>query len=542
MEEIILKHALSNAVKFNGSASVNAVLGKLFSEKPDLRGNKHAVDLVIKTVNDVNAMSLDDQRLKLAEFSVLPAKKERSREIPDLSVKAKVVMRFAPNPNGALHLGHCRQALWNWFFAKKYNGTYILRFDDTDPKVKVPMKEAYKWIKDDMRWLGIKPKKTAIQSKRLKIYYKYAEKLIKLGHAYVCTCDPEAWRELIKKRLGCDCRALSNDEQFKRWKQMFAAFKEGSAVLRIKTDLEHPDPSIRDWPAFRIVDKPRHPLTKAVVWPLLNFASAIDDYEFKVTHILRGIDLSVSDVRQKYIYDYFGWKYPFTMYSGKLLISGIKSTSEIKKLIEEKKLTGWDDVSLGTIKALKRRGFQKEAIIELIKDIGIGRNDIKVSLDNLAAFNKDIVEKTSSRYFFVENPVTVKIRNAPGLTVKIPLHPDYKKRGNRVFKTLDEFYISDKLEPGRVYRLMHLFNFKDNEFLSKEHDPGLGAKIIHWLPAHAKHFHAEVLMPDNSIKKGIVEPAANKLKIDSVCQMERFAFLRLESRKKGRLFFVYAHR
>jgi hypothetical protein len=111
-----------------------------------------------------------------------------------------------------------------------------------------------------------------------------------------------------------------------------------------------------------------------------------------------------------------------------------------------------------------------------------------------------------------------------------------------VFKTLDEFYISDKLEPGKIYRFMHLFNFKDNEFLSKEHDPGLRAKIIHWLPANAKHIHAEVLMPDNSIKKGIVEPSANKLKLDSVCQMERFAFLRLENRKNSRLFFVYAHR
>ena len=143
---------------------------------------------------------------------------------------------------------------------------------------------------------------------------------------------------------------------------MFSDYKEGEVVMRIKTNLLHRNPAVRDWPAFRIIDKGKHPFKKARVWPLLNFASAIDDYEFKITHIVRGIDLRISDERQGYIYKYFGWKYPETIYTGRLFFQGLKSTSEIKKLIKEGKLTGWNDLSLGTIRTLRRRGFKAEAI------------------------------------------------------------------------------------------------------------------------------------------------------------------------------------
>ena len=115
---------------------------------------------------------------------------------------------------------------------------------------------------------------------------------------------------------------------------MFHKYKEGEAVLRIKTDINHPNPAIRDWIAFRIVNKPKHPYSKNKVWPLLNFASAIDDHDLKVTHILRGIDLKSSVERQNYIYEYFEWKYPETIYTGKLFFKDIKSKSEIKELMD----------------------------------------------------------------------------------------------------------------------------------------------------------------------------------------------------------------
>ena len=139
---------------------------------------------------------------------------------------------------------------------------------------------------------------------------------------------------------------------------MFNKYKEGEAVYRVKTDLENPDPAVRDWPGFRIIQKSKHPLDKkSRVWPLLNFASAIDDKEFNITHIVRGIDLRISDDRQGYIYKYFGWKYPTTIYQGKLILKGTKSKTEIKEKLAAGELDGWDDPRLSTVMAFRKRGF-----------------------------------------------------------------------------------------------------------------------------------------------------------------------------------------
>ncbi|MEK6936726.1 MAG: glutamate--tRNA ligase [Nanoarchaeota archaeon] len=547
MKEVILKYALQNAVKYDGKANLGAVIGKVFSELKDADKNK-VIEEAKKAVNEVNSLKLSEQLKKLQEIApeLLEEKKvEQKREIPDLenAEKGKVVMRFAPNPNGPLSLGRTRPAFWNYIFAQKYKGKFLLRADDTDPKVKVPMKEAYKWILDDLKFLGIKPDKTIIQSKRLKIYYKYAEKLVKEDKAYVCICDVEEWRKLIQKSMECKCRSLPVNEQVKRWKFMFTKYKEGEAVFRIKTDIDAPNPALRDWPAFRIVAKSRHPLNKkARVWPLLNFASAIDDYELGVTHILRGIDLKISDERQGYIYKYFGWKYPETMYHGKLLVKGIKSTSQSKKLIQEGKLNGWDDPRLGTIQSLKRRGFKADAIKRLHLEIGLGKSDIHVSLDTLSSFNKEIIDKETNRYFFTENPKKIKIKNAPKLKTKIELHPDFPKKGFRNFETSDEFYAEENFEKDKYYRFMHLFNFKDNEFYSVELNKDLNAKLIHWLPVSKDLVNVEVVMDDASIVKGLGEKDLKKVKVGQIVQFERKYFVKCDKKEKDKITFYFLHR
>ena len=546
-EKIILKHTLQNAVSYNGKANTGAVIGKILSEKPELKNNITTLSKEIqKIVSEVNSLTIEQQKERLKEFAaeIKPKeKKKEERKIPELeNVKGRVVMRFAPNPNGPISLGHCKTALWNWFFVKKYKGTFILRFDDTDAKIKVPLKEAYKWFEEDFKWLGVKPDKIIKQSDRLNIYYNYAKKLIEKDGAYICTCDSDKWKSLTIKKIACPCRSLPVKEQLQRWKNMFTKYKEGQAVYRVKTDISHENPAMRDWPAFRIIGKPKHPLKKAKVWPLLNFASAIDDHEFKITHILRGIDLKICDDRQQALYKYFNWTYPETIYTGKLLVKGIKSTSQAKELITMGKLKGWDDPRLGTIKALRRRGFQPEAIIKFIRDVGINRSDIDVSIDNLAAINKAIIDKKTNRYFFIESPKKIKIKNAPKLTIKIPLHPDYPKKGNRILKTSTEFYIQDKLEKNKNYRFMHLFNFKNNRFISKELDQSLDAKLIHWLPVSKDLIKVEIVMPDSTIKKGLAEKGVSKLKTDEIIQFERFAFCRLDKKEKNKLIFYFTHK
>src|SRR3989338_6892964 len=325
-KEIILKYALQNAVKY-GHAEFKAVVGKVFSELKNVKDKKVLFEEIKDIITDVNDMKMGEVVSKLMSIDpkLLEGKKEDKKELPELpNVGKKVIMRFAPNPNGAMSLGHSRQAILNWLYCQKYNGKYLLRFDDSDPKVKIPEKEAYKWFEEDFKWLGIKPWKIIRQSSRLEIYYKYAWELFKMKKMYICKCPAEKKSRLLQGGKKCGCEENYN------WDGFFD-MKEGEAVARVKTDLKNKNPAVRDWPAFRIVDKSKHPFEKNErVWPLLNFASAIDDHDFGITHIIRGIDLSVSDDRQKYLYEHFGWKYPETIYTGKLNVKGVKSTSQTK--------------------------------------------------------------------------------------------------------------------------------------------------------------------------------------------------------------------
>ena len=119
----------------------------------------------------------------------------------------------------------------------------------------------------------------------------------------------------------------------------------------------------------------------------------------------------------------------------------------------------------------------------------------------------------------------IKIKNAPKLTAKLALHPSLKK-GFKTLKAKDEFYIQDKLEKNKAYRLMHLFNFKDNELISINPDPSLNASLIHWLPVSKELVNVEVLMDDGSVKKGVAEKTINVLKKDEICQFERNFFVK----------------
>jgi len=394
MKKLIHKHVLKNAYEHKGTASAGAVINRVLGEKPELKKNmKELGQKIKKEIQEVNKLKIEDitKELKEKHPELLEKKDEERHDLPELpGDTSKVVMRMAPNPNGPLHLGHARQALLNWFYVKKYNGKYILRFDDTDPKNKIPMKEAYEWIIEDLKWLGITPDEVLYASNRLNIYYDYAEQLIKMGKAYICTCKPEEFRELKNKGQACPCRELPEKEQLKRWKKMFTEYKEGEAVYRVKTDLKAPNPALRDWPGFRIIENNNHPRNKKTrVWPLLNFNSSIDDHLTGITHIIRGRDLDFTEHQQKYLYKHFKWKYPKTITTGKLNLEGaILSSSEIKKGIKEGKYKGWNDEKLGTLKALKKKGIKPETIKQLIWDLGVRKNNATITWANIKAAQK----------------------------------------------------------------------------------------------------------------------------------------------------------
>jgi len=150
-------------------------------------------------------------------------------------------------------------------------------------------------------------------SKNFDKYIEYAEKLIEMQKAYVCRCSPEEGSDYRSKGEACPHRDRSVEKNMEEWQGMKdGSVKEGAATLKIKTDLDHKNPAVRDFVAFRIIDNPDHPITedKYRVWPMLDLAGALEDHFMGTTHIVRGKDLRASTKRQKYVYDYFGWEYP----------------------------------------------------------------------------------------------------------------------------------------------------------------------------------------------------------------------------------------
>ena len=182
-----------------------------------------------------------------------PVEEKGLVDLPD--VKGKVVLRFAPNPSGPLHIGHARAAVLNKEYVKRYGGKLILRVEDTDPRRVDP--NAYQMMEEDLKWLDVEWAEKYVQSDRIEIYYEYAEKLLKMGEAYMCTCEGGDFKKLKDESKPCPCRELPVDHSMKLWKQM-DTMDEGEAVLRVKTDIQHKNPAISDWVAMRVVQA-EHP-------------------------------------------------------------------------------------------------------------------------------------------------------------------------------------------------------------------------------------------------------------------------------------------
>ncbi len=547
LEITIKKIALHNAIVHGGKANPKSILGAILGSHPELRSQVLKVRSEIERVCSlINEMTLAKQKKELEKLGGFEEKKRKENkglpELPGAKV-GKFVVRMAPNPDGAIHIGNARPAILNYAYAKKYRGKFILRFDDTDPKVKTPEKKFYKWIEEDLKWLGIKWDEKYYSSKRLRIYKKYAEELIKMGKAYVCTCG-EKWKEYRDKRQACPCRDLPVKEQLKRWKKMKEhKYKEGEAVLRIKTDLNATNPAVIDWPAFRIVDKPKHPFVKKEhLWPLYNFASGIDDHLLGVTHILRGQEHSTNEIKQRYMYQHFGWRYPVTMVVGRFSMSNmVMSKSKIREGIKNHEFTGWDDIHLGTIRSLRRRGFLPETITKLILEIGLRASDVSISLDNLAAYNRKIIDPITKRFFFVKDPVKITVDKLPFKKVEIPCHPK-SNLGKRKFSLTKTFYISrDDYEKykGSKVRLKDLFNVKlgkKSKYAGKDLEP---IPKIQWVPE--KYVVVSVLTQDGYIK-GFAERNVLKEKEGKIVQFERFGFVKLEKIKKSSVNVIFSHR
>jgi len=575
IKEAIKRIALENAIKHEGKAQVKPVLGRLLGERPNLRAKiKEIASLTGEIVKEINHLTLKQQietARKLWPELLLKEKEKVEEEkklppLPNVEKYEQIVTRFAPNPDCVLHIGSARAIILSHEYARMYNGRFILRFEDTDPRIKRTALEFYDLIREDLKWLGCTWDEEYIQSDRMEIYYKYARELLEKGHAYICTCRREEFKEKVQRKQPCPCRSIPPEQNLSRWEDMLSGeYGEGEAVLRIKTDLNHPNPAIRDWPAFRIIDTEKHPHPRTGsryrVWPLFAFANGIDDHLNGITHIIRGKEHLTNQKRQEFLYRYLGWKYPEAIHYGRLKITGVTlSKSKILQAVEEGVYSGWDDPRLATFRALRRRGIRPEAIRQMMIDVGPRPADITLSWKNLYAYNRKIVDPIANRYFFIDEPKRMIIKKVNrDFTASLPLHPDDPKRGRRIFniKSRDgeaHLLISsrdfNRLREGSLVRLMELFNVEviskkegciSAEFHSEGYEEArrLNLPLIHWLP-DSEGISCEVFMPDGSVVKGLVERNLHQASVDQVVQFERFGFVRIDEIKESvKTFFTH---
>lgn len=572
--------ALENAIEHGGKPSLNAVIKKFLSAYPNYRSSiKELLPHFQILIDSISQMHLDDQlnrfnSLKhyLPERRKMVIMKEELPPIPGLKY-GNVVTRFAPNPDFVLHLGSLRPLVLSYEYARRYKGKFILRFEDTDPRLKRPELMYYELILKDLEWLDIVPDEIYYQSDRLEIYYDFTKELMERDAAYVCLCKKERFNELIMGGQPCPHRMQSIEKSLEEFDKMLSgAYKEGEAVVRIKTDLAHPNVSVRDWPALRIIDTKRHPHprvgSKYIIWPLYNFSCAVDDYLMGVTLIFRGEEHRINEEKQRYIFHYMGREYPIAIHHGRIATTvGALSKSKILKGIREGLYAGIDDLRLATLASLRRRGIKPDALKNIIVRIGFKPGLSRIDWSLIAAENRKLIEPIANRYFGVrccdKTPFVAIINLSEKIIesdIYIRKHPSYPDRGNRYIKLLPEdqqlhLYIdcSDVryFRKGEKVRLIHLGNFlvedrQNSQALLKYTDndtkKALNEKypFLHWVP---KNYcvEATLIYPDETYK-GYIEMGIMEERPNNVIQLERIGYFKVDEIGEKECKLLYMHK
>ncbi len=553
IEKTAEKYAIKNAFEHE-KAQIGAVVGKVKALFPEEEMKKiiPIVKETVKKINELEKSELEKKYKKFEEEGWELKQEEKEKTLPELDwlkKGEKIITRVAPCPTGPMHFGHARPAIILDEYVKKYGGEFIIRFDDTDPKIKIPKQGIEEEYIKDFEWLGIKISKIKRQSDNIEKHLKIIEKLLKEGKAYICFCKQEEWRKKIWKSEGCACRTKNPKEQMKDWKKMKNHdLKEGDCVVRIKTDLKDKDSSVRDWWIAKIVDDPKkHPNKKTHkyhVWPSYNLSSAVDDHEMKTNFIVRGQEHRQNEKKQKYLYDYLGWEYAKTKYHGKIASIGdmVLSKSKIKKMMEEEGLERDDDPRLANIKSFRRRGFLPETIRKIILDCGLNPNDSKISSENLSSTNKKFLGEVK-QYPFIEEGIQLEIVNCG--KGEINEYGIIKKIEKPIQKFIIDKKETSKIKEGESVRLKEGLNFKltgKSEYNADGFFVSYGKKdykTINWITGEGKE--ARVLMNDGKEKIGLTTKTIEKEKEGKMINFSEIGYVKIEE-KNGTTKSIFAHK
>ena len=561
----IRKFALQNAFEHEGQTQDKIVLSKILGNKPEFRTKvKEIIGDISEIVSSVNQLSFEDQKKEIEEnFPEILKPKEKIIEregLPPLegAIQGKVVTRFPPEPNGYPHIGHGKAAIINSEYAKMYGGKCILRMDDTNPEAE--RMEYHAAIKVGLDWLGVKFDVIKNTSDDMELFYEKGNELINSGKAYVCTCKRETISQNRRERKACKCSSGDIKQNNQGWKKMFEKFKPGEAIIRFRGDMKSDNAVMRDPVLFRIIDEKHYTLgEKYRVWPSYDFAVAIEDSNDGITHAFRSKEFELRKDLINEILDSLGMRKPYQDFFSRLEFKGMPISKRIlKPLIEEGKVSWYDDPRLPTLEALRRRGIKAEAIKKFILSLGFTKANTLAPFDALESFNRKFVDADSIRLFMVHNPKILHIKKIPFSSIEIPNHP-VKDMGKRTID-IDEYFLisgddAQTIKEGTHLRLLGLGNIivtrVDGELEADfvESIETSNIQKIQWVPQKNAHT-IKLLIPnqlfiddefnENSLEEveAYTEPHYLKLKEGEEIQFVRFGYCRKDSQNQA----IFTHK
>ncbi|KAJ1657491.1 glutamate--tRNA ligase [Dispira simplex] len=312
----------------------------------------------------------------------------------------QVVTRFPPEPSGYLHIGHAKAALLNQYFAEKYQGKLIVRFDDTNPSKE--KEEFEQSILHDLQLLGVEGNVVTHTSDYFDQIYQYALQMIRSGKAYVDNTDNQTMREERGAGIASKCRDLDVEENLRRFEEMTQGTPFGlTCCLRAKISVDNPNKAMRDPVIYRCnVANPHHITgTKWKVYPTYDFACPIVDSLEGVTHALRTNEYRDRNPQYNWFFDALGIrKVHIWDYSRMNFVHTLLSKRKLQALVDAGVVAGWDDPRFPTVRGIRRRGLTIEALKQYIIMQGASQNILMLEWDKLWAINKKVIDPVAPRH------------------------------------------------------------------------------------------------------------------------------------------------
>ena len=385
----------------------------------------------------------------------------------------QVHTRFPPEPNGYLHIGHCKALVTDFGTAEKYGGVCNLRFDDTNPAKEDT--EYVDGIQEDIRWLGFEWKGGMYYaSEYYDRLYEIAEDFIRRGLAYVDELTPEQMREyrgtLTSPGKNSPWRERPWEESLELFHRMKAGeFPEGRMILRAKIDMASPNLNMRDPAMYRILFKEHHRTgNKWCIYPMYDFAHPLSDAFEGITFSLCSLEFEAHRPLYNWFCEKAGFRTGENGYYGPRQIEfarlnitrTIMSKRYLRRLVEENYVSGWDDPRMPTLCAMRRRGFTPASIRNFIEMVGLAKADSTVDYAMLEHCVREDLGDKAARAMAVLNPLKVILTNWPeGKTDTLTMenHPDHPEMGTRDVTISREIWIEkeDFMEeaPKKFFRL-----------------------------------------------------------------------------------------